>query len=358
MRRIWLFLVGAIAVLGVPAMVAAAHGFHYYTVTKTSGSTWAGYAVTGVHPQTVTGSWTMPTNATCGGQNDTAFWVGIDGYNTSTVEQTGVEINCQGGSPSLRPWYEFYPAAAVYDQQHTAKPGDKFTGTVTYSNGQYTTKLMDVTQGWTYSSPTQAVSGATDGTAEWIAERTLPFGSVTFTGCEADGKPISSYSSISQIDLNGSPAITTGALNSTGDGFTMSTNGSTGSSGDTTGSTPPSTTPGDTTGATGGQGDPGSVGSSPGSQGYPCPNSQPGAMPGGQGMPGQVGGMGWPGGQGMPGMGMPGSGGQIGYPCPQSQLRNMGSHSYPCPNSVGSMMQGLGSSPCGQAANWMMSHFR
>jgi len=56
-------------------------------------SNWSGYAVTAGR-STVTdvkGSWIVPP-VSCSGSNQYAsLWVGIDGYNSSTVEQIGTD---------------------------------------------------------------------------------------------------------------------------------------------------------------------------------------------------------------------------------------------------------------------------
>src|SRR3954452_22827871 len=55
-----------------------------------NGYNWGGYVATGATFTSVSATWTEPT-ATCNSGNDLyAPWVGIDGYSSSTVEQTGV----------------------------------------------------------------------------------------------------------------------------------------------------------------------------------------------------------------------------------------------------------------------------
>src|SRR5580692_9765213 len=66
--------------------LARAHG-----ITNQAESTnWSGYAVTGSNGafSSVSSSWTEPT-ATCSGRSDqyAAFWVGLDGYSSDSVEQ-------------------------------------------------------------------------------------------------------------------------------------------------------------------------------------------------------------------------------------------------------------------------------
>ena len=159
------------------------------TVTSTN---WAGYAATGSTGQFtgVSSSWTEPT-AKCSGSGDqySAFWVGLDGYSSSTVEQTGSEADCAGRTAEYAAWYEMYPAYPVYFN-NPVKPGDHFTGSVTYSAGDFVITLTDSTQKWTQTA-SQAAGGAARSSAEVIAEApsstsgVLPltnFGTVDFTG--------------------------------------------------------------------------------------------------------------------------------------------------------------------------------
>jgi len=134
---------------------------------------WAGYAVTGpVHSVSfVAGSWIQP-NATCSGSllQYSSFWVGIDGFTSSTVEQTGTEADCHLGTASYYSWYEFYPAAAVRMTTVPVHPGDLIKASVTYVNATvgFTTTLTDTTTGKSasHSSP---VTSAKRTSAEWVA---------------------------------------------------------------------------------------------------------------------------------------------------------------------------------------------
>ena len=62
---------------------------------------WAGYAVVGSDVSDVVGTWIQPA-VTCSSQTAyVATWVGIDGYSSDTVEQTGTLAYCSGGSAVL-----------------------------------------------------------------------------------------------------------------------------------------------------------------------------------------------------------------------------------------------------------------
>jgi len=184
--------------------------------TSASSSNWAGYAATGASGSfsSVSASWTQPA-ATCStGSQYAAFWVGLDGYTSQTVEQIGTEADCSGpdpATPRYYAWYEVYPGAGV-SFANPVSPGDKFTGTVTaQGNDKFKLVLTDTTQGWTQTiSATQA--GADLSSAEAIAEAPsgpsansspLPltnFGSIGFTGVTANGTSLATLDPV-QISM-------------------------------------------------------------------------------------------------------------------------------------------------------------
>jgi hypothetical protein len=171
------------------------------------------------------------------GSGYSAFWVGLDGY-SSTVEQTGTEADCSGGSASYYAWYEAYPAASnTYGD--TVDAGDSLTATVTESSGDvFDLVLTDSTQGWTESTDV-TVSGAELSSAEVIAEAPsdnsgiLPladFGTVNFTNAEANDTGFDPLSP-EQIDMessSGSLEATTSALSDDDFSVTWDSSGSSG----------------------------------------------------------------------------------------------------------------------------------
>lgn len=187
MTRIVLPMVLVLAMMVMPAVPAAATlasdvslapnlaflhtGPAHNVVTSTN---WAGYAVTGSTGSVsfVKGSWIQPGLTGCSGRTAyySSFWVGIDGYNSPTVEQTGTEADCQAGTIVYTAWYEFYPAYPVTISTIKVHPGDTFSASVKYvGHGSFQVTLDDVTTGHSYSH-TKAVTGAHRTSAEWIAE--------------------------------------------------------------------------------------------------------------------------------------------------------------------------------------------
>jgi Peptidase A4 family len=130
---------------------------------------WSGYAVDGSGAASVTGTWTV-NKVTCAA-SETSWsspWVGIDGDVSRTVEQTGTDSDCQGGTPTYYAWYEMYPKSLVQIPMAIA-PGNSITGTVTYGASGFTLTLSDNTTHATYTT-TQASKKAARSSVEWIVE--------------------------------------------------------------------------------------------------------------------------------------------------------------------------------------------
>jgi hypothetical protein len=170
-------------------------------ILNSTSSNWAGYAATGTTFTSVSSSWVQPAVTCSGSTAYSSFWIGLDGDGSDSVEQTGSEGDCSGGSPQYYSWYEMYPAYPV-NYSNTVKAGDHFTSTVKVSGTTYTLTLSDTTQGWTKTT-TKKESGLENASAEIIAEApssntgVLPlakFGTASFTGATANGQPIGSFS--------------------------------------------------------------------------------------------------------------------------------------------------------------------
>jgi hypothetical protein len=162
--------------------------------TVVSSSNWAGYADTGSNDgfTNVAASWVQPAGQCSSGDQYSAFWVGLDGYTSRTVEQTGSEVDCVGQTAEYYAWYEIYPSPEV-TFSNTVKAGDKFSASVSYLGAnKFRLTITDATQHWKRSA-TRRLAGAARSSAEVIAEAPcctssggiLPltsFGTVSFSG--------------------------------------------------------------------------------------------------------------------------------------------------------------------------------
>lgn len=159
---------------------------------------WAGYAVTAAAGAVsdVKGSWVVPAiQGTCPSTNQySSFWVGIDGYNSNTVEQTGTDSDCRSGAPAYYAWYEFYPHPSKVISGLTVHAGDVMSADVAYSGGRFRVTITDVSTGASFGTSAK-VNSAQRSSAEWIAEAPsssggiLPladFGTVSF-GADTTG---------------------------------------------------------------------------------------------------------------------------------------------------------------------------
>jgi hypothetical protein len=187
-------------------------------------SNWSGYAVTGGTFSTATASW-IQSAASCtskDGETDMSPWVGIDGFSSETVEQTGSSADCDGSSVDYYAWYEMYPANVVVINK-TVKAGDSFTGTVTHTSGtKYTLTLTDHTQDWTntVSKSLSADDSSAEAVMEMAANNLTKFATDPFTSFTVDGSPVGSFTgsqyTIYQMEIeNGSTLCdSTSALSS------------------------------------------------------------------------------------------------------------------------------------------------
>jgi peptidase A4-like protein len=130
---------------------------------------WSGYAGTTGTYTSVSASWIQPAGHCTSGDQYAAFWVGLDGYSSGTVEQTGSEVDCVGRTAEYYAWYEAYPNASV-NYNNTVKAGDSFTATVTWTSGNsYNLIINDITERWSHTTPV-TVANAARSSAEVIAE--------------------------------------------------------------------------------------------------------------------------------------------------------------------------------------------
>src|ERR1022692_5040601 len=202
---------------------AKAHGIR----NVAESTNWSGYAVNGAngHFSSVAASWTEP-KATCNGTKYASFWVGLDGYNSNSVEQTGTDSDCSGTSPKYYGWYEMYPAFPV-NFSNTVRPGDSMSASVTFSGTQtYTLVLKDINQGWTQTI-VKSQSGLDRSSAEVITEApssnsgVLPlanFGTISYSTSSANGLSLGGQSpiQITMVNISGADKDSTSSISSGG----------------------------------------------------------------------------------------------------------------------------------------------
>jgi hypothetical protein len=140
------------------------------SVTSTN---WSGYAVTANRGAVTAakGSWNVPPVSCTGSNQYASLWVGIDGYNSNTVEQIGTDSDCQGSVATYYAWYEFYPHFSyLIDLGAPIGAGDVMSAEVkSGAGGVFTVSLTDQTTGQSFST-TAKMNNAKRSSAEWILE--------------------------------------------------------------------------------------------------------------------------------------------------------------------------------------------
>ncbi len=210
-------------------------------VAEESGN-WSGYVALGGTFGAVSGSWDVPSVACPAGTTTySSQWIGIDGYQSDTVEQDGTLSACISGTPHYGVWYEMYGDEAVDEGAEVPLPsssypvsaGDAMTASVSIVGSTWTLAIADTTAGWSYSVEIASPSPAPNrSSAEWILERPevgsslaalSDFASASFTGANASDKatsgPISAFS-YRPLEMDESTLLAApGALDPSGEGF-------------------------------------------------------------------------------------------------------------------------------------------
>jgi hypothetical protein len=207
-------------------------------LTQVESTNWSGYADTGSNFSSVTGSWREPSVSCSRSTTYAAFWVGIDGYSSDSVEQDGTFIECYGGTAYQYSWWEMYPTNDIQTVGDTVAAGDSISASVVRSGDNYTLNVTDSTHTANSFTTTQSCSGCANSSAEWIAEAPcctnsggiLPlanFGTWSESGATVtEGSTsgvISSFTDdeITMIDNSDRVKAQPGALNSSGNGFSV-----------------------------------------------------------------------------------------------------------------------------------------
>ncbi len=215
-RPLWLTGVGAATVSTVLALLvgaapAAAARVHAPVgpVQRIGASTlinpiWAGYAAGGAAGTftNVGASWSQPAVSCAAGETSySSFWVGLDGYNSRTVEQIGTDSDCINGTPTYYAWYELYPKRTVLIGSIASS--DSITASVSYASGRFTLALSDPASSLAFST-TVRVASAARSSAEVIAEAPssnhgprgalglADFGTINFGGAAVNGGTLAS----------------------------------------------------------------------------------------------------------------------------------------------------------------------
>jgi hypothetical protein len=207
------------------------HKSHVSGLTQERSTNWSGYADTSSTFSTVTGNWSEPSVSCTSRTTYAAFWVGIDGLTSGSVEQDGTLAECSGGRPFYYTWWEMYPTNAIQTVGSSVQPGDSISASVVRSGTSYTLKITDSTHPANSFTTTQSCSNCANSSAEWIAEApssgsVLPladFHTWTLSGATVNSGVISSFTDdeITMVDSSGRVKAQPGPLNGSGNGFSV-----------------------------------------------------------------------------------------------------------------------------------------
>jgi hypothetical protein len=232
-------LVAAPAALAAPAAHSGIVNAPDHILTSTpfdqQSGNWAGYAETGSGYTSASVTWTVPTASASSGDTYGSDWVGIDGDGNQDLIQTGTEEDYVGGQAQYGAWWEILPAAETPIPNMSISPGDSMTGTVAQQSGSsWKITLTDNSTGQSFNT-TQDYSGPGQ-SVEYIEESPEVGGGIAtpanlseadFSGATVNGSS-PNLSSSDAIDLvqNGTTYYVPSAPNGSGDGFSVTDQGS------------------------------------------------------------------------------------------------------------------------------------
>jgi hypothetical protein len=139
---------------------------------------WAGYVATGhSNYNTASAHWTEPHigSTVCTGPLSEALWVGLGGFNNSSLGQTGTGY---GEGDPHGPWWEVLPGGYVYPASWDASPGDTISASVVWDTT--TSKYgFDVIDGSHLMNPTEKSGSYNGSSADFILENGVVNGTRT-----------------------------------------------------------------------------------------------------------------------------------------------------------------------------------
>lgn len=189
---------------------------------------WAGYAEASSNPtyHSVTASWVVPPLT--GKPGEVSEWVGLGGFNSSSLIQTGVtEASGRSGQTEAYAFWEVLPAAAQFNFSAPVPVGKSVTASVTPVVGHLNSYELKVMSGGAVLidktvEVKAAYAAAAQKSAEWITEdpytlsrsgtlSQVPlanFKAIVYGGSAANGAALSSHATaIVMVDSHDKPLV-------------------------------------------------------------------------------------------------------------------------------------------------------
>jgi len=210
----------------VPATAHAAAATTAQCPVESVNSYWAGYVACGSSFASVQATWTQP-EVSCTSNGTVGFWVGLDGYGETPIEQTGINVSCATGTPVYTGFWESSASNPAVDYNEPVYPGDTIVANVLYQgNDTYSLQLTDTTRDWVEITPLDSV--APNASAEVVAEAvtvngqtSLPnFTAIQFRNVTIDQVSLSSANANKTSLVNGNDQDLAYPADLTGNGFT------------------------------------------------------------------------------------------------------------------------------------------
>lgn len=139
---------------------------------------WSGYAVTAGPYTSATGTWVVPVVRPTATPSYSSTWVGIDGFDNTSLIQVGTAQSYHDGAAFYSAWWEILPAAARTIATVAVRPGDTISATISETTpDRWTITLRNRTTGASFAT-TQHYGGP-GASAEWIQEAPTVGGRLT-----------------------------------------------------------------------------------------------------------------------------------------------------------------------------------
>jgi hypothetical protein len=173
---------------GVKNGISTANFFNwsgYADTNHTSAGDFRDIAATWHVPEIVGGGCSSGTFAT--GAGYAAFWLGLDGDGSGTVEQAGTISECFEGTQYYWDWYEMYPSGSI--AVDNVSPGDQISAYADYTGKYWLLSLIDNTNDTGFAELESCPSGSAcdNYSAEVVAEAPSGCESSSTQSCRPHG---------------------------------------------------------------------------------------------------------------------------------------------------------------------------
>ncbi|MEA2718096.1 MAG: hypothetical protein QOI99_2413 [Actinomycetota bacterium] len=188
---------------------------------------WSGYVSVGRTYTDVSARFTVPSVSCPEPNTNASFWVGLDGFDSPTVEQIGVEALCRDGVARYSAWWQAFPATSQ-PLDIVVVPGHEIVVRVSVGAAGVRFELRDITVSVAFEK-TLPVTDATFTSAEVIAEQSgasqgplSDFDEVVFHEATVNGETFGRADPLALVMTNasGSPRVAVSPL-SAGDAFAV-----------------------------------------------------------------------------------------------------------------------------------------